>query len=58
VRNLLVFINQKPSVSFPYVKVLTVQELNGYIQYFKPVFSASDTQRIGEYMLKICDRRV
>jgi hypothetical protein len=58
VRNLLVFINQKPDVSFPFVKVLTLRELNGYVQYFKPVFSPADTERIAAFMLKICDQKL
>jgi len=36
IRNLIVLINQKPQQEFQYVKILTLHELLGYVEYFKP----------------------
>ena len=46
VRNILLMINNKPAQEFQYVKILTLNELIGYIQYFKPVFSNSEIQTL------------
>jgi len=53
IKNLIVFINQKPSEDFQYVKILTLKELLGYVKYFKPSFSGKDTQMIADYLLKV-----
>jgi len=50
-RNLVVFINHKPVREYDYVKMLTLNELLGYITYFKPCFSATETQMIADYLL-------
>ena len=34
IRNIIVMTNEKPKEEFKYVKVLSLSELNGYIQYF------------------------
>lgn len=46
VRNILLLINNKPPQEFKYVKILTLKELIGYIQYFDPVFSDSEIQAL------------
>ncbi len=57
IKNLIVLTNSKPTEEFQYVKVLTLNELLGYINYFKPTFSSIETQRIAEFLLKINDQK-
>jgi hypothetical protein len=52
IRKLIVLINQKPREEFQYVKILTLKELLGYINYFEPSFSRDETQNIANYLLK------
>lgn len=53
IRNLIVLTNRKPNEEFQYVKILTVNELLGYVNYFKPIFSTNETQRIADFLLRI-----
>ncbi|OXE98091.1 nuclease-like protein [Flavobacterium araucananum] len=53
IKNLIVLINTKPKEEFQYVKILTVNELLGYVNYFKPIFSYSETKRITEMILRM-----
>jgi hypothetical protein len=53
IRNLIVLINHKPIEEFKYVKILILNDLLGYINYFKPCFSASETQIIANYLLEL-----
>lgn len=53
IKNLIVMINQKPKEEFQHVKVLTLNELRNYVEYFKPVFTRFETQTIGEYLLRL-----
>ena len=46
VRNILLMITNKPTQEFQYVKILTLKDVIGYIQYFEPVFSDSEVQDI------------
>lgn len=55
-RNLIVLINSKPKEEFQFVKVLSLNELLGYINYFKPVFSSADSERIAEFLLRISNK--
>ena len=57
IRNLIVFTNTKPKEEFQYVKILTLNELLGYIKYFKPIFSNIETQRIAEHLLNINNQK-
>lgn len=57
IRNLIVLINTKPKEELQYVKVLTVNELLGYVLYFKPIFSADETRRIAEFLLRIDEQK-
>lgn len=50
IRNLIVLINHKPTEEFQYVKILTLNELVGYIEYFKPTMSNQETQQIADYL--------
>jgi hypothetical protein len=53
IRNLIVLINTKPKEEFQYVKILTLSELIGYVNYFKPIFSNIETQRIADYLVNV-----
>ena len=53
IKNLIVMTNTKPQEEFQYVKVLTLKELLGYVNYFKPSFSGNETQRIADFLLSI-----
>jgi hypothetical protein len=58
IKNLIVMTNTKPREEFQYVKVLSLNELLGYINYFKPTFSVNETQRIADFILHINDQKV
>ncbi|MGZ4161200.1 MAG: nuclease-related domain-containing protein [Bacteroidia bacterium] len=51
IKNLIVLINNRPIEEFQYVKILTLNSLLGYVNYFKPCFSADETQKIANYLL-------
>lgn len=51
IKNLIVLTNSKPKEEFQHVKILSLNDLLGYINYFKPVFSKNETQRIVDYLL-------
>jgi hypothetical protein len=50
VRNIIVFINNKPSEEFQYVKTLNLKELQGYITSFKPIFTPEQADSIASYL--------
>ena len=56
IKNLIVMTNSKPNEEFQYVKVLTVSELLGYVKYFKPIFTNTETQAIASYLLNLNDQ--
>lgn len=58
IKNLIVLINNKPKEEFQYVKVLKLDELLGYINYFKPIFSNAETQNIAEFLVSINEQKV
>lgn len=51
VRNLVVFTGHKPAGEFHYVKVLGLNELEGYVKCFRPIYSVADTERIADYFV-------
>ena len=53
IRNLIVIINRKPKEEFNYVKILTLNELLGYIEFFKPSLSNAETQNLADYLVRI-----
>lgn len=53
IRNLIVLINQKPIEEFQFVKILTLNELKNYVEYFKPIFSKNETELMANYLLRI-----
>jgi hypothetical protein len=53
IRNLIVLTTTKPKEEFQHVKILTLNELLGYVNYFKPIFSNIETKRIADFLLQI-----
>ena len=49
-RNIIVMIHEKPKEEFKFAKVLTLNELNGYISYFEPIFSDEEVKSISDYL--------
>lgn len=58
IRNLIVLTTAKPKEEFQYVKILTVNELLGYVNYFKSTFSIDETQRIADFVLRINEQKI
>lgn len=58
IKNLIVLTNTRPKEEFQYVKILTVNELLSYINYFNPVFSIEETRLVAEFLLKLNDQKV
>lgn len=53
IRNILATANHVPSEEFPYVKVLPVDRLVGYIEYFKPSLTKQQRDHLASYFLRI-----
>ncbi|HCR53013.1 MAG TPA: nuclease-related domain-containing protein [Cyclobacteriaceae bacterium] len=53
IRNLIVLINHKPQEEFQYVKILTLSELLGYVEYFQSTMSAKEAQGIADYLIEL-----
>jgi hypothetical protein len=53
IRNLIVIINRKPNEEFEYVKILILNELLGYVEFFKPSLSNAETQNLADYLTRI-----
>ncbi|WP_396193374.1 nuclease-related domain-containing protein [Flavobacterium sp.] len=57
IRNIIVLINQKTEEKFNYVKICSLHELNGYIEWFntenqKVIYTKSQINIITDYLLK------
>lgn len=50
IRNLLVMTNEKPKEEFHHVKVLSLSELNSYVEYFPEILSDSEVKYISSYL--------
>ena len=50
IRNIIVMTKFKPNEEFKHVKVLTLNELNGYIKYFDDVFSNEEVEYIFNHL--------
>ena len=50
IRNIIVMTNEKPKEEFKHVKILSLGELTGYIQYFENLLSAKEVESIFEYL--------
>lgn len=58
IRNIIVLTNQKTEEKYNYVKICTLNELNGYIEWFnnenqKAIYTSSKVEKIANYLLKI-----
>ena len=51
IRNIVVMINEKPNEEFKHVKVKSLSELNGYIEFFEPVFSDNELDEISKELI-------
>lgn len=58
IKNLIVFTGTKPKEEFQYVKILTLNELLGYVNYFTRTFSGDETKRIADFILRINEQKV
>jgi hypothetical protein len=52
-KNLIVLINTKPIEEFQYVKVLTLNELINYLNFFKPIYTSEETSNIAKKILQL-----
>ena len=50
IRNVVVMINERPKTDFKFVKVVSLNELLGYIQYFDEAFEGEEVEGIFEYL--------
>ena len=50
IRNIIVMINEKPKEEFKHVKILSLNELIGYIQYFDEIFTESEAENIFNFL--------
>lgn len=50
VRNIIVMTNSMPKEMFKNVKVLPVKNLNSYVEYFDPIFSETEVERLFNYL--------
>lgn len=57
IRNIIVLTNTKPKEEFRYVKILAVNELIDYLNYFKPIFPVNDTQKIAEFIIRVNEQK-
>jgi hypothetical protein len=50
IKNIIVMTNIAPKSDFQHVKVLTIDKLNSYIQYFDEIFDEAETEDIFNYL--------
>jgi len=50
IRNVIVMTNEKPKEEFRHVKVVSLGELNGYVQYFEKLLSGKEVKGIFEHL--------
>lgn len=53
IRNIIVMINEKPKEYFQYVKILSLNELNGYISHFESVFDEEEVKNLSDHLRMI-----
>jgi hypothetical protein len=58
VGNLIVFINSKPKEKFQFVKIVTLIDLVGYLNYFNPVLLKDKTLELAEYLLELNNNKI
>jgi hypothetical protein len=57
-RNIIVFTKERPREVFQFVKVLTLNELNGYVKYFEWCFLGEEVVTIAEHLLNLNGRTI
>ncbi len=57
IKSLIVFTNTKPKEEFQFVKILTLNQLLGYVGYFEPIFSSHETKRIADLLIRMNDQK-
>jgi len=50
IRNIIVMTNKAPKEEFKHVKVLSLNDLNGYIKYYDEIFTGSEAENIFNYL--------
>lgn len=50
IKSIIVMTNKAPKGDFQHVKVLPLDKLNGYIQYFEEIFDEAETENIFNYL--------
>ena len=50
IRSIIVMTNKAPKTDFQYVKVLPLENLNGYIKYFDEIFTEGEVENIFNYL--------
>lgn len=53
IKNLIILIKDRPKEEFQYVKILNLNEVLSYINYFKPILSNADSKRIADKIVEI-----
>ncbi|MBG7611549.1 NERD domain-containing protein [Polaribacter sp. BAL334] len=56
IRNIIALTNSKPIEDFKHVKVLTLSDLNGFINYFKPIYTNNEIDKIADYFIRKNER--
>jgi hypothetical protein len=50
IRNIIVMTNERPKEEFKHVKVISLNEVNGYIEYFDEIFSEAEAESIFNFL--------
>jgi Nuclease-related domain len=50
IKNVIIMTNEKPKEEFKHVKVLSINELNGYIKFFDQIFDETEVKSIFDYL--------
>ena len=53
IRSIVVMIKNKPKTQFNFIEVLTLEELNGYVGSYDPIFDDSEVDLISNYLSKM-----
>lgn len=58
IKNILLLVGEKPKGEFQFVKLLTLNEIIGYIKYFEPVLDDTDVKILTNYINRIVDNKI
>jgi len=53
IKNIIVFINNAPKEQFQFTKILGINELTPYIEYFSSSLAINETESIADYLLNL-----